>query len=73
VLQLTRQFGKVARMQSYRLYRIDKSDHVQITLNFEAKNDLVAFAQAQKMRASQTVEVWQGERRIGRIENQSSS
>jgi Leu/Phe-tRNA-protein transferase len=46
---------------------------VQTALNFEAKNDLVAFAQAQKMRASHTVEVWQGERRIGRIENQSES
>lgn len=58
-------------MQNYRLYRMDKSDHVQTALNFEAKNDLLAFAEAQKMRASQTIEVWQGERRIGRIENQS--
>jgi hypothetical protein len=58
-------------MQSYRLYRIDKSDHVKTAQDFEAKNDLVAFAEAQKLSASQTVEVWQGQRRIGRIEIKS--
>jgi hypothetical protein len=60
-------------MQNYRLYRIDKSDHVQTAQDFEAKNDLLAFAEAQKIRPAQTIEIWQGERRIGRIENKSQS
>jgi hypothetical protein len=60
-------------MQNYRLYRIDKSDRVQTASDFEARNDMEAFAEAQKVRASQTVEVWQGERRIGRIETKTGS
>ena len=60
-----------SRMQHYRLYRIDQSNHVQAAQDFEAKNDLVAFAEAQKLSPAQTVEVWQGPRRIGRIEIKS--
>jgi hypothetical protein len=51
----------------YRLYLTDASGHRREIL-IERKNDAQAIEQAKRYKDSHMVEVWQGERRIGRVE-----
>ncbi len=51
----------------YRLYLTDASGHRHEIL-IERENDAQAIEQAKRYKASNSVEVWQGERRVGAVE-----
>lgn len=61
-------------MPGYRLYQLDKSDHITgPPKEFEFDNDQDALAKARQYVDGKAIELWSGARRIIRIEPASES
>jgi hypothetical protein len=61
-------------MPHYRLYKLDKSDHiVGLPEEFELDNDQQALATAKQFVDGKALELWSGTRRVARIEPNSES
>ena len=52
----------------YRIYFLDKDDHIRRAVNIEATSDKDAVAAAQDQNHPFKVEIWQGPHLIGTIE-----
>ena len=52
----------------YRLYELDEGDHILKAESLEFPSDAEAVAAAQDRAGPHGVELWQGSRRIGRVE-----
>jgi hypothetical protein len=52
----------------YRLYELDEGDHILKAISLEFSDDAQAVAAAQSRAGPYGVELWEGSRRIGRIE-----
>jgi len=51
----------------YRLYCLDEKDHIVSARNFLAHDDLTALQEAEAGCEKNAVEVWQGARRVARV------
>ena len=51
----------------YRLYCLDEKDHIVSARNFVAHDDLTALQEAEAVCQKNAVEVWQGRRRVARV------
>ena len=52
----------------YRIYFIDRQDHIRSAQDLAAENDAEATHRASSFSAGHCVEVWQGARQVSRIE-----
>lgn len=55
-------------MAHYRLYVLDREDHIRHAFDLECEDDEQAVAQTEARRAGQTLELWQGARRVVRFD-----
>ncbi len=54
----------------YRLYVFDGEDHIRHAFDLEYEGDAEAIAHAEAQRDGHSLELWQGSRRVIRIEDQ---
>lgn len=55
----------------YRLYELDEGDHILKAASLEFPSDGEALAAARARAGVHGLEVWQGSRRVGRIERRA--
>ena len=55
-------------MGHYRLYFLDRSDHIRHALSLECRNDAEAITLIEEHKDGRTMELWQGARQVTRIE-----
>ena len=60
-------------MSHYRLYLLDEHDHVVHGLDLNCRDDQDARLAAGRFRIGNAVELWQGRRRVGRLDRQSQA
>jgi hypothetical protein len=60
-------------MPHYRLYLLDKDDHIIRRAEFELPDDQHALTKARQLIDGRTVELWSGARRIARIDPEPHS
>ena len=54
-------------MPDYKLYRMGDDGHIKARVDIEARDDLDALEQAQKICGPDEIEVWEGARFITRV------
>ena len=59
-------------MSHYRLYFLDRNDHIRHALDIECQDDAEAIELVEGHRDGRTMELWQGARRVARIEGDGS-
>ncbi len=59
-------------MSHYRLYFLDRNDHIRHALDIECQDDTEAIELVEGHRDGRTMELWQGARRVARIEGDGS-
>ncbi len=55
-------------MTHYRLYFLDHQDHIRHAVSLECDSDEDALATLQDHRDGRTLELWEGVRRVARLE-----
>ncbi len=60
------------RVPHYRLYFLDRDDHIRHALNLECGDDAEAVELIEDHRDGRTMELWQGARRVARVEGDGS-
>jgi len=60
--------GRTRPVAHYRLYFLDRQDHIRQAVSLECADDEEALASVEEHRDGRTVELWQGVRRVIRIE-----
>ncbi len=55
-------------MGHYRLYFLDRSDHIRHALSLECRSDAEAIDLIEDHKDGRSMELWQGARRVARIE-----
>jgi hypothetical protein len=56
----------------YRIYFFDRQDHIRHALSVECDNDANALELLESHRDGRTLELWEGARRVARIEADAS-
>ena len=51
-------------MAYFRLYFLDRSNHIEHFREFEALTDAAAIAQSEEWRGAEAMELWSGRRRV---------
>jgi hypothetical protein len=52
----------------YRLYFLDQADHIRHAISLECDDDSQALAVVDEHRDGRTIELWEGVRRVARLE-----
>ncbi len=55
-------------MTHYRLYFLDPKDHIRHAISLECVDDAQALATVEDHRDGRTLELWEGARRVARLE-----
>ncbi len=55
-------------MAHYRLYFLDHTDHIRHAVSLECVDDSQALALLEEHRDGRTLELWEGVRRVARLE-----
>ena len=55
-------------MKHYRLYFLDRADHIRHAISLECEDDEAALAVVEQHRDGRTVELWEGARWVARLE-----
>ena len=70
---LGRPFAGVSRVRHYRLYFLDRSDHIRHALSLECENDADALQLVEEHKGSGPLELWEGARQVARFEGEEGS
>ena len=60
--------GGAGRMTHYRLYFLDRNDHIRHAISLECVDDAEAIQSLDDHKAGNAMELWEGVRRVIRIE-----
>jgi hypothetical protein len=61
----------VAQMSDYRVYVLDNDDHITARVELDCADDSAAIEYAKQFVNGQDIELWQGDRRIAKLDRKS--